>query len=280
LGGAPFNVAWHLAGFGFDPLLISRVGADERGAAIRDRMRAWGMDDRGLQTSLRADTGRVNVTFCDGEPHYDIVADRAFDGIAWEPLAEMPDSRPPALLVHGTLAARSEVSADTLRRLIDSKIPAFVDVNLRDPWWDREGLAAMLARAKWAKLNAVELRVLEPDGSPAEAAAALGRRFGLTWVIVTRGGDGALLWTADGAELEMAPPAKIEVVDTVGAGDAFSAVCVAGLLAGWDEDETLRRAAEFAAEVCGQRGAVCEDGALYARLRAAWGLAEGGRLDG
>ena len=81
LGGAPFNVAWHLQAFGQAPWFVSRVGADPEGAAVREAMRDWGMDTGGLQLDPRYPTGRVSVRFADGEPTYDIVRPCAYDAI-------------------------------------------------------------------------------------------------------------------------------------------------------------------------------------------------------
>ena len=81
LGGAPFNVAWHLQAFGRRPRFISRVGRDPEGEAVREAMRTWGMDTTGLQTDPRQPTGRVSVLFDDGEPSYDIVHPCAYDAI-------------------------------------------------------------------------------------------------------------------------------------------------------------------------------------------------------
>ena len=81
LGGAPFNVAWHLQAFGQSPHFISRVGNDSAGEAIRNAMHEWGMDTRGLQTDPARPTGRVEVSFVDGEPTYDIVHPCAYDAI-------------------------------------------------------------------------------------------------------------------------------------------------------------------------------------------------------
>jgi fructokinase len=109
LGGAPFNVAWHLRAFGEDPWLVSRVGDDEDGATVRAAMRDWGMDASGLQTDPQLPTGRVQVSIEDGEPAYDIVCPAAWDAI------EAPgrlESGPCccALLYHGSLALRRESS--------------------------------------------------------------------------------------------------------------------------------------------------------------------------
>ena len=146
LGGAPFNVAWHLRAFGEDPYLVSRVGDDEDGAAVRAAMRAWGMDEAGLQTDPRLPTGRVQVTIEAGEPAYDIVCPAAWDAIE-APTRERSGSPPCALLYHGSLALRSGPSRRACQSLREAGPgTVFVDVNLRPPWWDRERVLEPLQR--------------------------------------------------------------------------------------------------------------------------------------
>ena len=103
LGGAPFNVAWHLQAFGESPLLVSRIGGDPEGETVAGAMSDWGLDRSGLQVDSRLPTGRVEVSIEDGEPHYDIVHPSAWDAIEpWEPAGRC------SLLYHGTLALRDE----------------------------------------------------------------------------------------------------------------------------------------------------------------------------
>ena len=106
LGGAPFNVAWHLQAFGQSPLFVSSVGDDEEGRHIREAMSSWGMRLEGLQFDPEHPTGRVTVTLEGGEPSYDIVADTAYDFI--DPNA-LPSGEP-GLIYHGSLALRSRGS--------------------------------------------------------------------------------------------------------------------------------------------------------------------------
>ena len=100
LGGAPFNVAWHLQAFGRAPYFVSRIGADPEGDSVRESMRNWGMDLAGLQTDDTHPTGRVDVRITAGEPSYDIVHPCAYDAIA------PPGDVPGGLLYHGSLALR------------------------------------------------------------------------------------------------------------------------------------------------------------------------------
>ncbi|MGA7799590.1 MAG: PfkB family carbohydrate kinase, partial [Gammaproteobacteria bacterium] len=151
--------------------------------------------------------------------------------------------------------------------------PLFVDINLRAPWWRREDVGRSLQQARWAKLNDEELavvidRVLAPESLP-EAGEQLRAGYGLELLILTAGADGAWFITADGVR-HRGPPALDQVVDTVGAGDAFSAVTILGLLRDWPAAQILDRALAFAAEICRQRGATAANRALYDRFLGQW----------
>ena len=269
LGGAPFNVAWHLQGFGCAPLMIGRVGRDAWGEKILARMRAWGMDLAGMRIDANHPTGIVRVSLRDGQPSYDILPDRAYDYIETADLGRLPDD---ALLIHGTLAARSPVSARALTQIAGRyDWPVFLDVNLRAPWWRQEIVEPLMKRARWLKLNEDELRLLA--GVSPNAALDLLQTTGAEWALVTAGEKGAQLWNRFGNRLAVAATKADSFVDAVGAGDAFCSVVVLGLLAGWPSDIALSRAARFAGEICGIPGATTENRALYDRFLHEWGLA-------
>jgi len=270
LGGAPFNVAWHLQAFGAAPLFVSRVGNDSLGRRIRDAMSAWGMSSAGLQLDSQHPTGTVEVRFEDGEPAYDIVAGRAYDYIAADTIPQLD----PALIYHGTLALREATSAQALAALKRRfGAPVFVDVNLRPPWWEPHGTRQLLDGARWVKLNEDELAQLGADsGDLATRAANLQRQHRIELLIVTRGGDGAVAFSADGQTAETRPAAGNSVVDTVGAGDAFTSVIILGLTRDWPLALTLERAQAFASAVVGVRGATVQDRAFYQPFIEQWEL--------
>jgi len=275
LGGAPFNVAWHLQGFGLAPLFVSRIGNDALGARILKAMSEWGMDTRGVQQDPDHPTGRVVVSFDAGEPSYEIVPEQAYDFIAGDQVQALLGAGHYQPLYHGSLAARHSTARAALDGLRAIGIPAFVDINLRDPWWRRPWLEDALHQAQWAKLNEHELRILaERHQGDGVDVKALGEAFrhdcGLQMLVVTRGAAGALI-LADGKSAQAAPAAVGEVVDTVGAGDAFSAVSIFGLSRGWSLQQLGDRAVEFAAEVCRMRGATGRDRDLYQRYLRKWG---------
>jgi fructokinase len=272
LGGAPFNVAWHLQAFGQQPLFVSRVGKDEAGKVISSAMGAWGMDTVGLQHDALHATGQVQVSLNQGEPSYDIV-----DGVAYDFIdAQQLDSPPCRMLYHGSLGLRNEVSRKALEHLKQTLTPVvFMDVNLRAPWWQREQVLEWVRQADWVKLNEEELALLQGRDRDVEShAAAFLRQYQLEGLVVTRGAKGASLLMRDQASVEVAPVAALQVVDTVGAGDALASVLLLGLNLGWPMSLSLERAQHFASAVVGQRGATVDQPEFYHPFLKAWGLAE------
>ncbi|MGD9948084.1 MAG: carbohydrate kinase [Desulfobulbus sp.] len=262
LGGAPFNVAWHLQALGDRPLFISRIGDDEKGAVILQSMNDWGMMINGVQLDKEHPTGRVEVSITDNEPSYDIIADSAYDFIT---AIEIPQHIAGGILYHGTLALRHQRAYEALEALTQhNNLKIFLDVNLRAPWWRKDVVLNLLRKAHWAKMNQHELQLL---GGPAadiyQQMALLQKECDLEQLIVTRGEDGALVRTASGDVHTFQPEKVRHVVDTVGAGDAFSAVYIHGLREGWPLAETVCRAQSFAGKVIGLRGATTTDSAFY-----------------
>ena len=265
LGGAPFNVAWHLEAFGLQPLLITRVGVDESGDEVLAAMASWGMDTSGVQRDDGHPTGCVQVELAGGEPTFHILPNQAYDHLDRDQALKLVTGEDYSLMYHGSLVSRGEVSRSALDGLREGAgLPVFVDVNLRDPWWNHEDVVASVRQARWVKLNENELDVLA-GACDAETATAFRVDHELDAVIVTRGGRGAVVVDSDGI-FEATPPAEVEVVDTVGAGDAFSAVFILGLANGWPIELSLERAIEFAAAVCTVPGATTEDRRLYSRF--------------
>jgi len=270
LGGAPFNVAWHLQAFGLAPRFISRVGEDAEGHAIRAAMQNWGMDTTGLQTDPARPTGKVMVSFVNDEPVYDIVENCAYDAIDAASVAASMDS--PGFLYHGSLAVRSEKSRQALRQLTASAPQiVFIDVNLRPPWWQPDLVIEMLRQADWLKLNREELDLLGQDasGNTLDPHAFL-LEHDLQGLVLTLGAAGAELHTRETDPVRIEPAASVDKVDTVGAGDAFASVIILGLVNQWPLPLTLRRAQDFASQIVGQRGATVDDRAFYRPFVDAW----------
>jgi fructokinase len=271
LGGAPFNVAWHLQAFAQAPRFISRVGKDPLGDAIATAMQDWGMDLSGLQRDSEHPTGSVQVMIDDGEPRYAILPAQAYDFIAAD---ELDTEHFGGLLYHGTLAVRHEVSRQALAALkARHRGKVFLDVNLRAPWWDKAEVLRLLDGADWVKLNHHELAVLQAvSGDIKIDMRAFQSAHGLEGLIVTCGEQGALAIDAAGNQVDVAPSPALQVVDTVGAGDAFASVLLLGLNQGWNLRLTMERAQSFASALVGRRGATVQDNNFYQPFIDAWAL--------
>ena len=267
LGGAPFNVAWHLQALGDQPRFVSRIGRDPLGEKIVAAMDSWGLDTTQLQVDSERPTGQVQIEIDDGEPSYDIRAGAAYDYID---ASQVTPAAAQDIVYHGSLALRHEVSREALLALTrDRDCAIFMDVNLRDPWWERDRILGWLERARWAKMNEHELQALGFDAADMHTNMdALQAQFPqMEHVIVTRGRQGALIRTRDGAFHEQTPPPEPPRVDTVGAGDSFSAAYLHGLRAGWPVMRMIEVAQGVAAQIIGVRGATPRDPAFYAPFK-------------
>jgi len=263
LGGAPFNVAWGLKGFGHQPYFMSAVGQDTEAEEIISRMTDWGLRTDGVQRDADHATGQVEVTIVDDEPQYTICEERAWDFI-------QPSTTPDVeMIYHGSLVLRNAQSRDTFEHLVDtSKAKRFFDVNLRQPYYTRELLNKWVKGADWVKLNIDELAYLaEVDTVSFDDAEplvdTLREKFNVANVLLTAGGEGALIKGAVGYGSIRPAPTPKQFVDTVGAGDSFTAVTIGGILNQEPVEQIVHRAAHFAAKVCGLNGATTSDRSFY-----------------
>ena len=276
IGGAAFNLAWNLESLGLAPLFISRIGSDRLGEQVLEIMKSCGMDITGVQLDSELPTGTVSVRVREGQPQYRINDAQAYDAIDAEEALDALGETPPGILYHGSLALRTERSRGALDALAESFDGGiFVDVNLRRPWWERDQALRDLSRARWAKLNDEELQELSgaTDFPPGEILAAAGifrKEMELDILFLTRGSAGAAILAPAGEILEFPAAAVGGVVDTVGAGDGFTAVVLLGLLRGWGGATILERAIEFAASICSLEGATTDRREHYREFLQRW----------
>jgi len=270
LGGAPFNVAWHCQAFGLQPLFISRVGNDSLGREIQSAMLDWGMDASGMQVDSTQATGIVDVSFDEGEPSYDIVENSAWDFIDHQ---LMPEIDRQSILYHGSLALRNPLAASSLLKLKQQcNKSIFIDVNLRPPWWNPSLIERIMKNVRWIKLNVDELALIVPNEKNIEDQARyLFSNFHVELIIITQGKAGAMAITQN-EQCSVQPNNISKVVDTVGAGDAFSSVLLLGLYKAWPLQQILNRAQQFASAVVGQRGATTQDKLFYQSFIKTWQL--------
>lgn len=262
LGGAPFNVAWNLHALGDNPSFISRIGKDAQGDRILQAMDNCGMKTAAIQIDDTHPTGRVEVTIHNNEPSYNIVANSAYDFISAD---QLPEPLTDGILYHGTLCLRNQASRMAYSKISrNQNLKIFLDVNLRSPWWQRDEVFDWLKKAHWVKMNKEELQLLGGTTTDIHVQMAeLQTTYGLEQLIVTRGKQGTLIRTSDGTIYSSVPDNVEQLVDTVGAGDAFSSVYIHGLRSGWPIDVNLQHAQQFASKIIGLRGATTTDPHFY-----------------
>lgn len=257
-GGAPMNVAYHLRKFGIDSRMISRVGADEMGLRLLNLLEQWQIPANYCLRDTEHVTGQVIAKVMPGnEMEYTIQSHAAWDYIQRSEEQEALVANADAL-VFGSLAARSEISRDTLLRLIEKAKYKVFDINLRAPFYNSEIVEQLLEKCNLLKMNENELYLLSQwyllsADNEATCVRTLQDRFGIDEVIVTRGGDGAAYYSA--SEICSVAAYPVEVQDTVGSGDSFLAAFLAQKLQGVAPCESLKYASALGSFVASHDGA-------------------------
>lgn len=260
LGGAPANVAFHTRSLGADGIPVSAVGDDEAGKEIIETVRDLGLPDIHIAVLASRSTGSVLVTLSnEGVPDFRIKEDVAWDYIPWNDelrsLAEQADA-----VCYGSLAQRSELSRRTIRRVIgaaDDRCLRVFDVNLRQSFYDAPLLQETMAMSDVLKLNEHELPVVASlcrmKGGETDVLRTLLEEYRLELIALTKGEKGSRLVSAN-TDSSLPGPA-VTVADTVGAGDAFTAALIIGLLKHVPLPTVHSCASELAAYVCTREGA-------------------------
>jgi fructokinase len=266
LGGAPANFAYHAHALGAQAQVITRVGKDDYGREVVRRFHEMGLPETGVQVDEGAPTGIAKVELSgNGLAHFTIQ-----ENVAWDHIAVTTEALAAASEAHaicfGSLAQRSEPSRNTIQQLV-AAAPAdalrVFDINLRQQFYSRDVIEQSLQRANVLKLNGDELPTLAAmfnlTGAAEDHIERLAQMFGLRLVALTRGANGSLLYQKDNDNNEVrwsdCASRPVKVVDTVGAGDSFTAALVLGLLRKMDLDEINAIANEVARYVCSQPGA-------------------------
>ena len=261
LGGAPVNFAFYAQEQGAEACIVSAVGQDASGDELLGGIAALGLGVRAVQRNAHP-TSTVEVTLdAAGVPAYRIREQVAWDYI--ERTAEADAAVAGAAVVcWGSLAQRNAVSRRTILALVDAAPVGCLrlfDINLRLNYYDERIVRDSLERADILKLNEDELPVVARffglEGAAERVVVQLVERFSLRYVVFTEGGRGSRVTAADGRTSYLATP-RVEVADTVGAGDAFTATFAASLMQGLPMEECHRRAVAVAAFVCTRHGAI------------------------
>jgi fructokinase len=260
LGGAPFNFTYRIHSLGDAGLMVSRLGRDDLGRQAFDKVAALGLDTTLIQWDDEAPTGTVRVSFdAANNPDYVIIPHVAYDRIAFTDALAQAVAKADCLCF-GTLAQRAPQSRATLERMLDeTSALKLLDINLRKECYTRESVRFSLDRADVLKLNEDEAHALGdmlgmPHDTLAHFCAEVVPRWSLRYCLVTLGEKGALGVSADG-EQAYAPGYEVTLVDSLGAGDAFSAGFVWQVLRGASLVEAVGFGNVLGAIVATQTGA-------------------------
>lgn len=276
LGGAPANFAYHVSNFGLEGIAVSAIGKDEDGEQIKAELQPTGLKYHLEEVDYPTGTVQVSLSG-NGIPQYDICTGVAYDNIPWTP--EVEDiARNARGVCFGSLAQRNAVSRNTIHKFLDTMAPVgtlkVFDINLRQNWFSTEVIEESLKRCNILKLNDDEIITVsnllglkpvtaKPDGSPLQLVdfedqgREIMKKYDLQMLILTCGVNGSYVFCEDGKTSFQHTP-KVEVADTVGAGDSFTGSFVASLLLGKSVEEAHEKAVKISAFVCTCNGAMPE----------------------
>lgn len=262
LGGAPANFAYHVSQFGLESCVVSAVGDDPLGQEILDSFKAKGL--KGRIATVPYPTGTVQVELdSDGVPCYEIKEGVAWDNIPYTAELEKLASETRAVCF-GSLAQRSIVSRETINRFLDAMpkdddVLKIFDINLRQNFYTKETICNSLEKCNVLKINDEELVTVSrlfgyPGIDLKDKCWILLAKYGLKMLILTCGVNGSYVFVPGNVSFVETP--KVEVVDTVGAGDSFTGAFVSAILSGLPVCEAHRLAVEVSGYVCTQAGAM------------------------
>lgn len=262
IGGAPANFAYHVSQFGLPSCVVSAVGADPLGKEIVENFTSKGLNQ--LIAEVPYPTGTVQVEIDQaGIPQYDIKENVAWDNIPYTDALEQL-ARKTRAVCFGSLAQRNVVSRETIGAFLDA-MPRrddtliVFDVNLRQGFYTKETLCDSMTRCNILKINDEELvAVSRMFGYPGidlqDKCWILLGKYNLRMLILTCGINGSYVFTP--GQVSFRPTPKVEVADTVGAGDSFTGAFIASLLKGKSVEEAHAKAVETSAFVCTRNGAM------------------------
>jgi len=259
-GGAPMNVAYHLKKLGIEPAMITRIGSDDWGKSLINLMEQNNISSDFFQLDDTLETGKVNATINQNkEVTYEIVKPVAWDNIQWEDKLE-PLVSAAGYFVFGSLATRSDITRNTLFKLLEISKFKVLDINLRAPHYNRKIIEQLLYKINLLKLNQAELELITgwftKYQSDIDRIKVLQDKFSIPSIVVTKGENGAL-FNCNGI-IYTHPGYRIIVADTIGSGDSFLAALLSKLLNGNIAEEALQFASALGALIASYNGA-CPD---------------------
>lgn len=262
IGGAPANFAYHISQFGYESRVVSAIGNDRLGDEILENFEQKGL--QGIIAKVPYSTGTVQVELdSSGVPMYDIK-----EGVAWDNIpftAELEElARSTRSVCFGSLAQRSVVSRETINKFLDIMPDGegqckIFDINLRQGFYTKEIICDSMEKCNILKINDEELITISrifgyPGIDLKDKCWILLAKYNLKMLILTCGINGSYVFTPGSISFVETP--KVEVADTVGAGDSFTATFVASILSGMPISESHKLAVEVSAYVCTENGAM------------------------
>lgn len=272
-GGAPFNFAYHMKNLGFEVHFCTRIADDRDGREILRILEERGFSRDCIQVEKNGTTGKVLIELQDeGDHRFEIVENVAYDHLELSPILEGEILVSTQLVYVGTLIQRTSRGRETIQGLLEQRpvrSRVFYDLNLRQHYYHREVIDQTLQNTHIFKCNREELTTLKElfglQGDDQAVVQKLMERYSLETVAVTDGAAPAVLYRED-RKWRIQPPRVGDFTDSVGGGDAFSAVLAAGILRGWPPGRIVKSAVKFAAEICRIRGALPSAPDIYSEI--------------
>jgi fructokinase len=277
LGGAPLNYIYHINKLLGSGTIISRVGKDHLGKIVFDQLNKFNLNTSFIQEDTLHPTGIAKVTFDkEGNPDFEIDTDRAFDYLESSNELDELVKKEIDCFYFGSLAQRAEPSRQTIQSCFGKKgIKYFFDLNLRNSFYNEEIIIKSLQAADVLKVNYKEINELNDlitqiPFNTEKVAFDIMEQFNISLLAVTRGKDGATLFE-NGKRFDYANP-SVKILDSTGAGDAFSAILSLGYMQGIEPFRINKLANDFALEVCMIEGALLKDEIIYEKFKNELGL--------
>ncbi|MCB0749207.1 MAG: carbohydrate kinase [Ignavibacteriae bacterium] len=267
IGGAPFNFIYHINKFIGQGWFISAIGNDEYGKEIQEFQNKNKLSTEFVKIKNEKTTGKVIVKLNDNKiPQYEIKTNAAYDFIELNIESKIKILDNSDLIYFGSLAQRNSVSRETIQSLFPAKKYLFCDLNIRQNFYTKEIIETSLSACNILKINSEEMDLIcnlffSKSLPIKEGVNKIKSRFNIDFVSVTKGEEGAELFSNSKSVSTKAK--NVNIVDTVGAGDAYSSILALGILNNLDLEKINNLATSFAAEVCKQQGALIKDDNIY-----------------
>jgi len=275
LGGAPFNFVFHIKNLGIPSRLITRVGKDPEAEEILQVLHKFNFDTNDAQQDQDSPTGKVLVELDQkGVPSFDIVNNVAYDNIHFDKnLAKILQEDQLELIYFGSLMQRSENGFRFMQKIFDLKSPEIkllYDANLRPNCYNKRIIDQSLKHSNVVKLNVEELQIIQElqnfQGSSRDFIDFMIHKNQLDMVCVTNGANGSELFRYDGSSDDAELQPQDNIIDTVGAGDAYTAILAIGYLNDWPSQKILTIATQLASQICTIAGAIPQDNDFYQNI--------------